>query len=204
MQRYFAYVVVFTILATEMPSSAEGDDTSNGKADQLFQFLRGLGEDLLYTIKRSYNRNLKADEGATVECVKAIKLKATDTDAVMCTIYKAGGKAANPFKATYQKKGEDTIEGNPGSFNMTVLYVGEDERCFVIHMLDRTSQIGNGKACDMLSAMLGSSGGNCEREFTDECGSESPQLSTEGGCSDVPTPVCTEMSQLTLDGTDQV
>ncbi|CAN7998052.1 unnamed protein product [Ixodes pacificus] len=205
MQRCFSYVVVCTILATQMISPAEGDDDDSkktadyenykGKADELFEFLQTLENDtVLYTIKRSYEKNIKASTGTkTITCLKATVKYASKSVAELCMILKtARENATNPFVTTFNKTGPETIVGEPGFDRMTVQYVGNDEKCVIVQHTAITPFDDVLRSCDMVRASLDSTGVECNKQFTRLCGSRTIITSSTHGCQDVPTPICNE------------
>ncbi|XP_042150229.1 uncharacterized protein LOC120842712 [Ixodes scapularis] len=119
MQPASAFVVVCSILAMHIPSPAESADVTNGLADQLFQFLETLENGtILYTIKRSYEKNIQATTGTkTITCIEATVMYAEKSSAGLCTIFKTREENATaPFVATYQRTGPETILGEPGKY----------------------------------------------------------------------------------------
>uniref|UniRef100_A0A090XB72 Putative secreted protein n=1 Tax=Ixodes ricinus TaxID=34613 RepID=A0A090XB72_IXORI len=190
MQPVSTFVVVCSILAMHIPSPTESAEGATGKADQLFQFLEKLKEnDALYTIKRTYKENLRHDTGTTIDCVKATKMDSNNTAAKLCTVVKSDGSTKQPFVATYEKMGKDTIRGEPGSHTINVQYVNENEKCFVVEMTDKTAS--GSKACDLLSTDLQSTSSTCNQQLENLCGSGSRIISTPTGCNDVSDPKCT-------------
>uniref|UniRef100_A0A6B0V5J8 Putative secreted protein n=1 Tax=Ixodes ricinus TaxID=34613 RepID=A0A6B0V5J8_IXORI len=212
MQRDFAYVVVCTILATQLLSPAEGDDDNptekvdhddyEGNADKLFQFLQTLENDtVLFTIKRSYERNIRASQSKTVTCIKATKMFVNQTAAELCTIYKTlNENATRPYPVKYTKTSPDMIEG-PSLDRMTVHYVSESEQCIIVQHMSKTPLPLAIRSCDMLRGSLDSTGTECNNQFRRLCGSSTELLSTSEGCSGVPTPECNKASLSTSTAT---
>ncbi|XP_042150072.1 uncharacterized protein LOC120842743 [Ixodes scapularis] len=198
MQRDFAYVVVCTILSTQMSSPAGGGDAAyKGKADLLFEFLQSHEEGtVFYTIKRTYDSNLLPTQGKTETCVKATRISATANAAQLCTIFKTlGGTATDPFVVTYKKTGPETMVVEPGKYHMTVLYVDEEEKCLIVQHTGKTPVDEAMRSCDMVRASIDPTGRKCNDQFTRLCGSRTFAISTTDGCKEVPIPTCTEGSQ---------
>uniref|UniRef100_A0A090XET2 Putative secreted protein n=1 Tax=Ixodes ricinus TaxID=34613 RepID=A0A090XET2_IXORI len=188
MQPASAFVAVCSILAMHLPSPAESTGGTNGKADDLFQFLKSLQDDeVLYTVKRSYKKNLKANVGESVLCVESTKIDANETDARLCTVFKTDQQTGDPFEATYTKTDDNTILGNPGSHKITVLYVNQEKKCFLVEMGNVSPKAQNPKACDLLSTNLNT---ECETQFKTMCGSQTEEISTKEGCKGLDKPVC--------------
>uniref|UniRef100_A0A090XD19 Putative secreted protein n=1 Tax=Ixodes ricinus TaxID=34613 RepID=A0A090XD19_IXORI len=188
-----AFVAVCSILAMHIPSPAESADSANGKADELFQLLERLdGNTPIYTTKRSFQRNLKADEKSTVQCVIAVKKFANNTAAELCTQYKTDKELGSPFLSTYTKMTETTIQGSSGSTQnmLTVQYVDPSGDCFIVSVNERTPSGNNKAACDMLSKSLTSTNSNCDTQFENLCGTQSQTISSTSGCSGVSNPTC--------------
>ncbi|KAM7302561.1 uncharacterized protein ISCGN_018069 [Ixodes scapularis] len=139
-----------------------GDDDNNtakvdyedyeGKADELFQFLETLENGtILYTIKRSYEKNIQATTGTkTITCIEATVMYAEKSSAGLCTIFKTREENATaPFVATYQRTGPETILGEPGFDRMTVHYVGKDEQCLIVQHMSINPFDDALRSCDM-------------------------------------------------------
>ncbi|XP_029837388.2 uncharacterized protein LOC115321315 [Ixodes scapularis] len=209
MQRDFAYVVVCTILASQISSRAEENYADDkGNADKLFQYLQTHQKDtdlVFYTVKRSYASNLLATQGKTETCIKATIISANESAAQLCTTFKTVGEnSEDPFVITYKTTGSDTMEGEPVLDRMVVQYVNEKEKCLIVQHMGKETLDASMKSCDMVRASIDATGVECNKEFSRMCGSSTKIISTTDGCNDVPTPRCSETSQPPSSANEQV